>query len=192
MKAKLGELVKGYSSTLAQWNRQSQNIQKSLSDIIETSQQLVPQSQAIITMAEHRAEASRRCLGAITAITSASSSSGWRGRGPDRLSVQLAGGPQHHARRSTGCTSAMTQARRRRTRRRRFRRREAKDELGAMARTVIVFRDTMIERERRRRQQAEDQSRARAAQRADRRHHHPVRNVGRPGARQGARSRRQS
>ncbi len=29
VKAKLGDLVKGYSSTLAQWNRQSQNIQKS-------------------------------------------------------------------------------------------------------------------------------------------------------------------
>jgi hypothetical protein len=46
VKAKLGDLVKGYSSTLAQWNRQSQNIQKSVSEIIETSQQLAPQSQA--------------------------------------------------------------------------------------------------------------------------------------------------
>src|SRR6266700_395201 len=62
VKARLGDLVKSYSSTFAQWNRQSQNIQKSLSDIIETSQQLAPQSQAIISMAEHRAEASAIAL----------------------------------------------------------------------------------------------------------------------------------
>jgi len=62
VKARLGDLVKEYSWTIAQWDRQSRNIQKSHNDIVETSQQLVPQSQTIIAMAERRAEASTAAL----------------------------------------------------------------------------------------------------------------------------------
>jgi methyl-accepting chemotaxis protein len=146
VKAKLGDLVKGYSSTLAQWNRQSQNIQKSVSEIIETSQQLVPQSQAIITMAEHRAEASAAALtqsqshirifiigvGAAAVLIGLLFS--WLvGRSITR---PLNGLTRVMTKLAAGDTSASIPAT------------EAKDELGAMARTVIVFRDTMIERER--------------------------------------------
>ena len=147
VKAKLGDLVKGYSSTLAQWNRQSQNIQKSVSEIIETSQQLVPQSQAIITMAEHRAEASAAALtqsqshirifiigvGAAAVLIGLLFS--WLvGRSITR---PLNGLTNVMTKLAAGDTSASIPAT------------EAEDELGAMARTVIVFRDTMIEREQR-------------------------------------------
>jgi len=146
VKARLGDLVKGYSSTLAQWNRQSQNIQKSLSDIIETTQQLAPQSQAIISMAEHRAEASAVALAQsqshirtfIIGVGAAAVLIGllfsWLvGRSITRPLNGLTGAMTKLA---AGDTSARIPAT------------EAKDELGAMARTVIVFRDTMIERER--------------------------------------------
>jgi methyl-accepting chemotaxis protein len=146
VKAKLGDLVKGYSSILAQWNRQSQNIQKSLSEIIETSQQLVPQSQAIIIMAEHRAEASAAALGQsqnhirifIIGVGAAAVLIGllfsWLvGRSITR---PLNGLTSAMTRLAAGDTSASIPAT------------EAKDELGAMARTVIVFRNTMIERQR--------------------------------------------
>jgi methyl-accepting chemotaxis protein len=146
VRARLGDLVKGYSSTLAQWNRQSQNILKSLSDIIETSQQLAPQSQAIISMAEHRAEASAIALAQsqshirtfIVGVGAAAVLIGllfsWLvGRSITRPLNGLTGAMTKLA---AGDTSARIPAT------------EAKDELGAMARTVIVFRDTMIERER--------------------------------------------
>jgi methyl-accepting chemotaxis protein len=146
VKARLGDLVKSYSSTLAQWNRQSQNIQKSLSDIIETSQQLAPQSQAIISMAEQRAEASAIALAQsqshirtfIVGVGAAAVLIGllfsWLvGRSITRPLNGLTGAMTKLA---AGDTSARIPAT------------EAKDELGAMARTVIVFRDTMIERER--------------------------------------------
>src|SRR5215813_5606417 len=146
VKAKLSDLVKSYSSTLAQWNRQSQNIQKSLSDIIETSQQLAPQSQAIITMAERRAEASAIALSQsqnhirifIIGVGAAAVLIGllfsWLvGRSITRPLNGLTGAMTRLA---AGGTSASIPAT------------EAKDELGTMARTVIVFRDTMIERER--------------------------------------------
>jgi methyl-accepting chemotaxis protein len=146
VKARLGDLVKSYSSTLAQWNRQSQNIQKSLTDIIETSQQLAPQSQAIISMAERRAEASATALtqsqnhirifiigvGAAAVLIGLLFS--WLvGRSITR---PLNGLTRAMTKLAAGDTSASIPAT------------ETKDELGAMARTVIVFRDTMIERER--------------------------------------------
>ena len=59
-----------------------------------------------------------------------------------------------------------------------------------MARTVIVFRDTMLERERLAAEPGRRQPRAREPRRDHRRHHHPLRDVGRPGALAGARGRR--
>jgi methyl-accepting chemotaxis protein len=146
VKAKLGDLVKGYTSTLAQWNRQSQNIQKSLNDIVETSQQLAPQSQAIIAMAERRAEASATALAqsqrhirtfiigvGAAAVLIGLAFSWWIGRSITRPLNGLTGAMTKLA---AGDTSAPIPAT------------QAQDELGAMARTVIVFRDTMLERER--------------------------------------------
>ena len=60
--AQLSDRVKNYASTLAQWNRHYQNIQKSLTDITEASQALVPQSHAIVTMAQRRAAAAAATL----------------------------------------------------------------------------------------------------------------------------------
>jgi len=146
VKARLGDLVKGYSSTLAQWNRQSQNIQKSLADVIETSQQLVPQSQTIIAMAERHTEASTAMLAqsqrqtrnfiigvGAAAVVIGLIFSWWIGRSITRPLNGLTAAMTQLA---TGDTTARIPAT------------QAKDELGAMARTVIVFRDTMIERER--------------------------------------------
>jgi methyl-accepting chemotaxis protein len=146
VKTKLGDLVKGYTSTLAQWNRQSQNIQKSLTDIVEISQQLVPHSQTIIVMAERRAEASTAALAqsqrsirtfiigvGAAAVLIGLAFSWWIGRSITRPLNGLTGAMTRLA---TGDTSAPIPAT------------QAQDELGAMARTVIVFRDTMIERER--------------------------------------------
>jgi len=146
VKTTLGDLVKGYSSTLAQWKQQSQSIHKSLTDIVEVSQQLVPQSQAIIDMAESRAEASSAALvqsqhhirtfiiGVGTAaVLIGLIFSWWIGRSITRPLNGLTGAMTRLA---DGDTSVSIPTK------------QAEDELGAMARTVVVFRDTMIERER--------------------------------------------
>src|SRR5262249_12623922 len=135
-----------YSSTLAQWNRHYQNIQKSLSDIIETTQQLVPQSNAILAMAQQRSNAASDALAqsqrrtrdsialvGVAAVVIGLAFSWWIGRSITR---PLNGLAEAMARLAAGDTSAHIPAT------------AAKDELGAMARTVLVFRDTMIERER--------------------------------------------
>src|SRR5262245_52973092 len=146
MKVRLSDLVKDYASALAQWNRHYQNIQKSLSDIIDTSQQLVPQASAILVMAQQHAEAAtaaldqsqRRTRDIITGVGLAAVLIGlgfswWIGRSITR---PLNGLSAAMTRLAAGDTSAHIPAT------------QSKDELGAMARTVIVFRDTMIERER--------------------------------------------
>jgi len=146
VKTRLGDLVKGYSWTIAQWDRQSQNIRKSLTDIVEVSQQLVPQSQTIIAMAERRAEAATAALAqsqhhirtfiigvGAAAVLIGLAFSWWIGRSITRPLNGLTGAMTRLA---AGDTSAPIPAM------------QAQDELGAMARTVIVFRDTMIERER--------------------------------------------
>src|SRR5215510_223389 len=57
LKNRLSDRVKEYSSTLAQWNRHYQNLQTSLTDITDTTQQLVPHSHTILAMAQQRASA---------------------------------------------------------------------------------------------------------------------------------------
>src|SRR5215813_4052170 len=146
VKSRLSDLVKDYSSTLAQWNRHFQNIQKSLAEVTETSQQLMPQSNAILGMAQRRASAAAAALAqsqrntrdtiigvGLAAVLIGLGFSYWIGRSITR---PLNGLAAVMARLAAGDTSARIPAT------------ETKDELGAMARTVIVFRDTMIERER--------------------------------------------
>ena len=72
-------------------------------------------------------------------------------------------------------------------RRLRFPATESKDEIGRMARTVIVFRDNADRARAARLQRDRSQPCPRATQRADRDDHRAVRAVGRSGARQGAR-----
>ena len=146
LKQQLARRVQAYASTLAQWNRYNQNIQRSLKEIADTSQQLIPQAHAILATAQDRTSA------ATAALARSQSQTRWTiilvGCGAVLIGLAfswligrsitrpLDGLAQAMTRLAAGDTSARIPAT------------KAKDELGAMARTVIVFRDTMIERER--------------------------------------------
>ena len=146
LKQQLARRVQDYASTLAQWNRYNQNIQRSLKEIADTSQQLIPQAHAIVATAQDRTNA------ATAALAGSQSHTRWIiilvGCGAVLIGLAfswligrsitrpLNGLAQAMTRLATGDTSAPIPATR------------SRDELGAMARTVIVFRDTMIERER--------------------------------------------
>ena len=146
MKQQLARRVQDYASTLAQWNRFNQNIVKALKDITDESAQLVPQADAIVATARERTVAAAAALSASQAHTRniiilvgcgavllGLAFSLWIGRS---ITKPLDGLAQAMSKLAAGDTSAAIPAT------------AAKDELGAMARTVIVFRDTMIERER--------------------------------------------
>jgi methyl-accepting chemotaxis protein len=145
-RTQLGVLVKDYSSTLAQWNRHFQNTQQSLAEVVANCQLLLPQADAILATAHAYARtASARLatsqsqtrltiiLVGLAAVLIGLGFSWWIGRSITR---PLNGLAQVMKRLAAGDTSARIPAT------------GAKDELGQMARTVIVFRDTMIERER--------------------------------------------
>jgi len=146
MKRQLARRVQDYASTLAQWNRYNQNVQRSLREIAETSQQLIPQAHAILATAQDRTAAAAAALATSQDRTRLIII--WVGCGAVLIGLAfswligrsitrpLDGLAQAMTRLAAGDTSARIPAT------------EAKDELGAMARTVIVFRDTMIERER--------------------------------------------
>ena len=146
LKQRLARRVQDYASTLAQWNRYNQNIQRSLKEIADTSQQLIPQAHAILATAQDRTGAATTALAESQAHTRLiiilvgcgavliGLAFSWLiGRSITR---PLDGLTQAMTRLAAGDTSAPIPAT------------KAKDELGAMARTVIVFRDTMLERER--------------------------------------------
>ena len=190
MKQQLARRVQDYASTLAQWNRYNRNIQRSLKDIADDQPAAAfRRRDAILATAQDRTGAATAALSASQAHTRLHHHPCRLRRGADRAGVQLADRTQHHtaARRSgagddAGSPPAIPPPHIPAT--------KAKDELGAMARTVIVFRDTMIERERLAAEPGRRQPRAREPRRGDRRHHHPLRDVGRPGALARARGRR--
>jgi methyl-accepting chemotaxis protein len=137
--------VQDYASTLAQWNRHHQNVHKTLKDIIDVSQQLIPHSYAILSTTQARTKVAATVLAqsqdrtrnviiwvGIGAVLIGLCFSWWIGRSITRPLNGLAAVMKRLA---AGDTSARIPAT------------GAKDELGEMARTVIVFRDTMIERE---------------------------------------------
>ena len=146
MKDDLGRRVENYATTLAQWNRTSENIQALVLGIDVYSKWLLPHTERIISAAqEHASTASARltasqqhtrtiivwvgCLAVLIGLVF----SWWIGRGITR---PLNGLADVMKRLAAGDISARIPAT------------QAKDELGEMARTVIVFRDNMIERER--------------------------------------------
>jgi methyl-accepting chemotaxis protein len=146
LKQQLARRVQDYSSTLAQWNRYTLNVQRSLREITDTSQQLIPQAHAILATAQDRTAATATALAAsqsqtrliivwvgCAAVLIGLAFSWLIGRSITR---PLDGLAQAMTRLAAGDTSAHIPAT------------AAKDELGAMARTVIVFRDTMLERQR--------------------------------------------
>ena len=97
LKQQLARRVQDYASTLAQWNRYNQNIQRSLKEIADTSQQLVPQAHAIVATAQERTNAATAALAGSQSHTRWHHHPGRLRRGADRAGVQLADRPQHHA-----------------------------------------------------------------------------------------------
>ena len=146
LKAQLGASVKDYSANLAQWNRRAENTQNLLKEIALASQQLLPKADKILALAKRRAVAASAALAAsqartrqfliwvgCAAVLIGLAFSWWIGRSITR---PLSGLGDAMRRLAAGDTSAEIPAT------------QVQDELGAMARTVLVFRDTMLERER--------------------------------------------
>jgi methyl-accepting chemotaxis protein len=145
-KTQLDDNVKAYSANLAQWNRRFENTRDLLQDTTLGTQQMGPQADKIIRLAEQRAAAAAAALtGSQTrtkqfiiwvgcaAVLIGLAFSWWIGRGITRPLSDLAAAMNRLAAGDTSVRIPATQT---------------KDELGAMARTVLVFRDSMIERER--------------------------------------------
>jgi methyl-accepting chemotaxis protein len=141
----LRQRVQNYASTLAQWNRHHQNVLKSLKDILEDSQQLIPHAYAILNVTQQRTYEAKAALirsqdrtrdiivaFGCTVVLTGLGFSLWIGRSITRPLNGLASAMKQLA---EGDVSAPIPATR------------EKDELGEMARTVLVFRETMIERE---------------------------------------------
>jgi methyl-accepting chemotaxis protein len=146
LKAQLAAGVKEYAANLAQWNRRAENTQNLLKEIAQSSQQLLPQADKILALAKLRAAAASAALSAsqtrtrqfiiwvgCAAVLIGLVFSWWIGRSITRPLERLGAAMRRLA---AGDTSAEIPAT------------QAQDELGAMARTVLVFRDTMLERER--------------------------------------------
>jgi methyl-accepting chemotaxis protein len=146
MKSQLDTSVKSYAANLAQWNRRAENTLNLLKEIALSSQQLQPQADKILALAKRRAAAASAALAVsqtrtkqfivwvgFAAVLIGLAFSWWIGRSITRPLSQLG---DAMTRLAAGDTSARIPATR------------VQDELGAMARTVLVFRDTMLERER--------------------------------------------
>ena len=141
----LRQRIQTYASMLANWNRHNQNVRKALKDIVSNSEQLIPHAYAIITLTQERTGAAKAALdrsqdrtwtiiilvGCAVVLISLCFSL-WIGRTITRPVHGLA---EAMKRLATGDTSAAIPAT------------HCNDELGEMARTVLVFRDTTIERE---------------------------------------------
>jgi len=146
MKQKLNQQVQAYSYTFAQWVTSTDNVEPLLSLIGHDTDSLLPEADKIIAAAQDSASAATLALatsrartrnfiiwlGCAVALVGLGCS--WRiGRS---ITMPLEGLAGVMKRLADGDTSARIPAT------------ESHDEIGAMARTVIVFRDTMIERER--------------------------------------------
>ncbi|MEA2928500.1 MAG: methyl-accepting chemotaxis protein, partial [Hyphomicrobiales bacterium] len=145
MKQQLAEHVKGYADSFAAWIASSTKVDSSTAIITAETRQMLPAADEIIASASRRtAEAASgvavsqaRTKATIVAIGLAvivfGSLLSWLiGRS---ITKPLAGLSDAMQRLASGDTSVAIPAT------------EAKDEIGAMARTVIVFRDNAVERE---------------------------------------------
>ena len=146
MKQKLNEEVKTYSFAFAQWVASTDNIEPLMTLIGHDTETVLPEADKIIASARESASDAGTALAASRArirnfilwvglaVVLIGISFSWRiGRSITR---PLEGLGQVMKRLADGDTSAQIPETR------------AHDEIGAMARTVVVFRDTMIERER--------------------------------------------
>jgi methyl-accepting chemotaxis protein len=145
-KAELAKRVETYSTALAQWNRRSENSQMLLTGIGIYGHWLLSQANEIIAVAEQHANRSSAALSGslrqtkriivwvgFSAVLFGLGVCWWIGRSITRPLNGLADAMKRLA---AGDTEAEIPAV------------QGKDELGQMARTVIVFRNTMLERER--------------------------------------------
>ncbi len=145
-KQQVTERVRSYANTLTQWNRKASNIDRMLTAITDVSEQMLPAADRIIMSAREQAnQASSRLsisqsrtkhiivwVGFVAVLIGLACS--WSiGRSITRPLNGLAGAMDRLA---AGDTSAKIPGT------------DANDEIAAMARTVLVFRDNMIERER--------------------------------------------
>ncbi len=146
MKQKLNEEVKTYSYAFAQWVASTDNIEPLVGLIGHDTETVLPEADKIIAAARDSASDAGTALAASRArirsfilwiglaVVLIGISFSWRiGRSITR---PLEGLAQVMKRLADGDTATRIPATR------------AHDEIGAMARTVVVFRDTMIERER--------------------------------------------
>jgi methyl-accepting chemotaxis protein len=146
MKKKLNAQVQTYSYTFAQWVASTDNIAPLVDLIAHDTESVLPEADKIIAASRDSAEEAAGVLGASRArirnfivwvgftVVLIGLACSWRiGRSITRPLEGLAGAMKQLA---TGDTSAAIPAT------------SSHDEIGAMARTVIVFRDNMIERER--------------------------------------------
>ena len=146
MKQKLNEEVKTYSYAFAQWVASTDNIEPLVGLIGHDTETVLPEADKIIAAARDSASDAGTALAASRArirsfilwiglaVVLIGISFSWRiGRSITR---PLEGLAQVMKRLADGDTATRIPAT------------KAHDEIGAMARTVVVFRDTMIERER--------------------------------------------
>ena len=146
MKQKLNEEVKTYSYAFAQWVASTDNIEPLVTLIGHDTETVLPEADKIIAAARDSASDAGMALAASRArirsfilwvglaVVLIGISFSWRiGRSITR---PLEGLAQVMKRLADGDTATRIPATR------------AHDEIGAMARTVVVFRDNMIERER--------------------------------------------
>jgi len=146
MKEKLNRQVHTYSYTFAQWVASTDNIEPLLSLIGHDTESVLPEADKIGVAAQQSASAAATALGgsrtrirnfiiwAGVAVALIGLACSWRiGRS---ITSPLEGLAAVMKRLADGDTSA------------RIPDTQSHDEIGAMARTVIVFRDNMVERER--------------------------------------------
>jgi methyl-accepting chemotaxis protein len=146
MRERLSKQIKEYADVFAQWAMASSKVRPWLANIETSSERMLPDADAIITSAQKRASlastmlsaSQRRTKAIIVWVGCAAALLGlcfsyWIGRS---ITKPLNGLGHAMKQLAAGDTSARIPAT------------QANDELGAMARTVIVFRDTMIERQR--------------------------------------------
>ena len=152
-KERLSGQIQTYADTFAQWALASAKVRPWVVSIDTSSERMLPEADKVIASARARADSAAAALSAsqrqtkniivwvgCTAILIGLGCSWWIGRSITR---PLNGLAEVMKRLAGGDTSARIPAT------------QAKDELGDMARTVIVFRDTMIEREQLAASQAE-------------------------------------
>jgi methyl-accepting chemotaxis protein len=146
MKQKLDQQVQSYSYNFAQWVASTDNIQPLLSLISHDTESVLPEADKISAAAQESASAATAALASSRvhirnfiiwvgfAVALIGLGCSWRiGRS---ITMPLEGLAAAMKRLAGGDTSARIPAT------------QAHDEIGAMARTVIVFRDNMVERER--------------------------------------------